>query len=114
MSQCIFECDLVVPVQRIERLLERLAAGRKALFHGVLDLIHFAIPYEIRYMRSIQHDLDSRNAPAVLGSNQTLRNYAPQAEGKIAKQRLARVAREEVDDSAERVIAVIRMQRRQA
>ena len=105
--------DAPRPHQPNQRLFEGVRAGRETLLHRFLDLGDAALFDQFGNVPRVQQHLDRRHPGAVDGAHQTLRDDRLQRGGQVGKQHPAVLGRVEADDAVERVVGVVRVQRRQ-
>src|SRR5207248_2003210 len=110
----LFLRDLAFDKELEKRLLEGLRAWRHALFQRVLDLVDLAFLDQLGDMARVEQHLSGGNTSAGLGAHQALRDDRLQRGGEVEQQARPVLEGVEVDDAVHRVVAVIRVQRREA
>ena len=115
VAQCLVVGDEVGLEQAEQRLVEGLHAGLGGFGHKLFDFRHLAFHDEVGDQRRVDHHLHRRHtALGVLHWDQALRHHRLEIKRQVHQQLIALVLGEEIDDAIQRLVGVVRVQRRQA
>src|SRR6185312_6694502 len=113
MRERLLELDALLAIEGVQRRIEALYAALAARDDRLLDRDHIALLDELGDVRRVEHHLDRRATLAVLAHHQALGQDRAQILGEIEEYLIVLVERKEIDDSIERLRAVVGVQSRE-
>ena len=114
MRESRFVGDFVFVVELVERLVKRLHALLGGLAHQIFQQMHFTFSDMVRHQWCIDENFDGCTAALTIDRRyQLLRHHCPQVQRQIHPDLIVPVAGEEVNNSVQRLVCVVRVQRTQ-
>ena len=114
ISHAFLAVDLRVHDEAGQRFFESLRSFSHGFLHGFAHAREVAFFNEIGHQLGVEHDLDRRHPAAVGLAHQALRHHGLEGRCQVAQHGGAYLDRVEAQDTVERVVAVVAVQRGQA